>query len=303
MTEYRDWELSKFAPVHMTKTGFVVAFPHYSCHPDRMPGTPEGEAWRREARKGYTSENDWRREQEIDFRAHVGKPIFPDFDQKIHGRELMPDPNLPLIRGWDPSFRHSVCIWLQIKEFDKGLPQVRWLREQTSLEADIGKLGDAVLKTEEALYLTFRGKIWDQIDVAGKQRTVNSKYTAIDILGSKGINAQWRYSGPEERILMFNYLLNNRTPEGEPCFLIDPRYNPRSLTAFGGLYRRKEKGTKIDENEATHYIDAGGYGAWNNLYFKFKRREVQEEKPKRPNLLEVYGIEGRPSQQKDWRAY
>jgi len=291
LSEYADWEISRWRPVRENKNGFIVVFPHFSCHPERDPNTPEGIAWQREARKGVTSENDWRREQEIDFMAHVGKPIFPTFNDKHHVKELEPLPDLPIVRGWDPAWRHSVCVWMQVVQDEESRKtQLRWLREQTCLEADMGVLADMVLETEEKHYKAWKGQIWDHIDVAAKQHSQTSKLTAIDILGNKGINARYKKIGPEERIMMFNYLMNSRMPNGEFCFLLDQRYCPRSYTAFRGLYRRKQDSNVIESNEACHYIDAGGYGAHPNVYFPRKQKKDKTPLIDTGWLKEVIGL-------------
>lgn len=291
LSEYSDYSISKWRPVQKNDNGFVTVFPHYSCHPERDPATPAGVAWQKGAREGVASDNDWRREQEIDFMAHVGKPIFPDFNDKNHVRAMEPDPDLPIIRGWDPAWRHAVCVWMQVRvDEDTRKTQLRWLREQTCLEADMGVLADMVLETEEKHYKAWKGQIWDHIDVAAKQHSQTSQTTAIEILGNKGITARYKKIGPEERILMFNYLMGNRMPDGEFCLQIDQRHCPRSYTAFRGLYRRKQGSNRIDENEACHYIDAGGYGAHPNVYFPRKRKKEKAPQIDTGWLKEVIGV-------------
>jgi hypothetical protein len=292
LPEYQNMAISKWRPVQMNDNGFVTVFPHYSCHPERDPDTEQGLAWQQEARRGVATENDWRREQEIDFQAHSGEPIFSRFDPDTHCAELAADGPLIMIRGWDPAWRHAVCIWLQViaeSENDKN-PQVRILREQTSLEADIGVLADKVLEMQREEYDDWKGRIWDHIDTAGTQHSQSSKYTAIEILGHKGITARYKKCSPEDRILQLNYLLNNKTKDGQQCFLMDKRYCPRLYTAMRGLYRRKQGSTVIEANEACHYIDALGYALLPNVYLPRKREKEAEPKKDSGWLKEVIGI-------------
>ena len=292
MPEYKDFAISKWRPVQENANGFVTVFPHYSCHPERDPATDAGRAWQKEARRGVATENDWRREQEIDFQAHSGEPIFPRFDEKVHCRELDADGSLLMLRGWDPVWRHAVCVWVQVKadsEDDKN-PQVRVLREHTSLDADIGVLGDRVLEMQDKEYDDFKGRVWDHIDAAGAQHSQTSKHTAIEILGHMGITARYKKCSPEDRILQLNYLLNNKTKDGEPCFLMDRRHCPRLYKAMRGLYRRKEGSTIIEQNEACHYVDALGYALLPNVYLPRKKEKPQEKKRDSGWLKEVIGL-------------
>jgi hypothetical protein len=56
---------------------------HYSCHPERKPGTVIGEAWKEDAAMRYpggTSSPRWKKEQEIDYGAMSGTRLFPEWE-------------------------------------------------------------------------------------------------------------------------------------------------------------------------------------------------------------------------------
>jgi len=56
---------------------------HYSAHPERIPGTPEGEKWKVETARRYPAGVDsprWRKEQEIDYLALSGTRLFPRWE-------------------------------------------------------------------------------------------------------------------------------------------------------------------------------------------------------------------------------
>ena len=56
---------------------------------------------------------------------------------------------------------------------------------------------------------------------------------------------------------------------------------------------------KIDDNEATHYVDALGYGAYPNIYFPRKR----EPEPKEDTRVNVFDeIRGKATKVKSWLA-
>lgn len=57
---------------------------HYSCHPERIPGTEAGEAWKIDASMRYpggTNSPRWKKEQEIDYGAMSGTKLFPEWDR------------------------------------------------------------------------------------------------------------------------------------------------------------------------------------------------------------------------------
>lgn len=273
----KSWILNKFRPMRQNDNGFFVIFPHYSCDPDKDPTTEKGREWWVEATRGM-GKNDILREFEIDFQAHVGKPIIPDFDTAIHCKDMEPDEQLRLYRGWDPGWRYSVCVFLQIVDDGQDEPQARILHEVDSVSADVGVLADKVLEITEKRFAAFKNKILDDVDIAATQHSQASKYTAQEILLKKGINATYRKSGPEERILLMNHLACSRRKDRAACFLVDSRYCPRIVAACRGLYRRKQDSDRVDETEAVHYMDALGYPLVNNLHLRPKK------KPKPPRV-------------------
>ena len=310
MHEYDDFMLSRFKPIRLNDNGFLVVHAHYSCREDRDPKTPEGRAWRIQAEAGVPSRNEWNREQEIDWMATCGQPIFPDFEDARHtaealwGKPMEPIPGLPLIRATDPGARYSVCEWMQvINPEDKSKPpQVRIYEEQCSVDADVGELAKDMVRLEDEQYAAWKGQIWDFIDIAANQPSQTSKLKAIEIFGTYGINARYRKSGPEDRILQINFLLNHTTEKGEPCFVMNASKCPRLYAGCRGLYRRKEGSMTIEQNEARHPVDAAGYGIDNNLYLRFKRKETEQKKT-RPNLLAQYGIDGdHRYDERGWRS-
>ena len=56
---------------------------HYSCHPERKPGTKEGEEWKADAAMRYpggAASPRWKKEQEIDYGAMSGTKLFPEWE-------------------------------------------------------------------------------------------------------------------------------------------------------------------------------------------------------------------------------
>lgn len=284
--------LSKWAPVRRNRNGWVIGWTHYSADPEKDPTTAEGQKWYQIVRAGK-GDNDWRREFEIDALAHVGTPIFPNFSEAVHCQPgLAPVPEKPIYRGWDPGWGYSVCVFLQILD-DEKVPQVRVLREVHSTRIDVGHCRDlAVAATDEA-FPDWKGRIYDDIDIAALQHSQNSKKTAIDILGECGINARYQKSGPEDRIILLGHLFASRTSTGEPSFLLDPMGCPNILRSLRGLYRRKKDSDQIEKNEARHFIDAMGYPIYNNLWLRFQPKEKAKPERKQLSFIEMLNQAGK----------
>jgi len=72
---------------------------HYSAHPERIPGTPEGEKWKVETARRYPAGVDsprWRKEQEIDYLALSGTRLFPRWEQWTAAGKIVVAPFEPV---------------------------------------------------------------------------------------------------------------------------------------------------------------------------------------------------------------
>jgi hypothetical protein len=275
---------------------------HYSADPDKNPATERGHQWFTTVRSSK-NQAEWDREYEGNPLSHIGKRIFPAFNTTMNherpGLEFIPE--LPLIRGWDPSVYHSVCVFMQIKDAGKGIPQLRILGETDVFSTDFGKCRDAALAYQSRRWPEWNGTVRDEIDRAGRHREASSNMTPMKILGQKGIVARWRSSSPEERISLFSYLLEHRTPEGEPCLLLDPAEAPRLRAGFMGLYRRKRDSDAIDKQDVVDNMDALGYGAYNHLYLRYNRIAKPTEPEKRgENMWDALAKTGRQNARRAW---
>lgn len=275
--------LSKFQPIRINpKNKFLVAFPHYSCDPDKDPMTPAGRAWY-EATKAGMNQNDWNREMEIDPHAHVGHSVFSDFNPGVHIQEIEPIESQRLIRGWDPGWRCSAAVFLQTGYFDDGQAFVRIYEECQRHNGNFKELVTDILEISKQRYAAFGDNIYDDIDIAAKRHDQASDSTALDVLGTKGIAASYQKVGPKERIRLISHLLISEGPDHKPCFQVHPRCKT-IIAGMRGLYRWKVPSqaraefTRIDETEVVHVMDAMGYPIYNNVHLKFKR-EVGEREP------------------------
>jgi hypothetical protein len=292
------------------KNGFAVPYypfgvadrivVHYSCDPDKDPSTAKGREWLREARRGMDTPK-WNREMEGDPFSHVGKAIFPDFRREIHIKKLEPLAKLPIVRGWDPGRGVSACVWIQILDDKTEIPQLRILRELQSFDADFGELVKAAIKISDEKYADWKGYWWDEIDVAGGQRTAASRdRTPLSILGEFGITARGLKTDPEDRAMLINHLLNSRIRNGEPACVIDESCT-HTISGFLGLYRRKENSTRIDDTEVVHLMDALGYASYNNLYLKWKQKPKKTERRAATDFMKEVLGQGKRGKSK-WQA-
>ena len=283
---------------HNAKNKFSVLRLHYTANPDKNPATGRGKSWFDRVREGK-AQNQWLREYEIDFLSHVGKRVCPDFEPRIHIREIEPHPDFPIYRGWDPGIRASACVVGQVVDYEKGRPQLRIFREYPFFEAAFQELVRRVMADCEEHYP--KKRFWDDIDIAALQRGQAKGAAPIDILGEFGVSPRHMKSKPTDRAILLNHLLVSRTHEGQPCFQIDPRCH-RTIAGFRGLYRFKEtkdgrSTDRIDDTEVVHLLDALGYMAYNNLHLRFKQQEREE--PRRGTGF--WDFLGKKRKGKTWR--
>jgi hypothetical protein len=88
------WRDGQILPLTLTTDGWYVLRIHYSAVPHYNID---------EARRGFTTEQDRRRELEIDWSASSGVQVYPQFDRDRHvaAKPIPFDPRQPLYCGWD----------------------------------------------------------------------------------------------------------------------------------------------------------------------------------------------------------
>lgn len=101
-----------FARIVHGEAGDVAVFPrdgvgwahirlHYSNHPQRIPGTPEGDAWKRREQAKRTNE-EWQQEQECNYTATAPGRIWPEFDR---GTDVLDAETWAAVQRWIPHMR------------------------------------------------------------------------------------------------------------------------------------------------------------------------------------------------------
>lgn len=143
---------------------------HYSRRPDK------NEAWKREARKGYTEEA-WNREQEMLEIEEGKRRIFEPFSELRHVNSgLIYQKEKQVLRGWDFGFHRPACSWSQIDDQD------RWndLYEVLGCDEILENFAPRVIAESNIRYpdATFI----DYCDFAGTHKSDKNKFTSIQIL-------------------------------------------------------------------------------------------------------------------------
>lgn len=180
-----------------------------------------------------------------------GDPVFPEFKQLHHVREIDPIPHLPMLRGWDFGWRRPCVVFAQMD--DEG----RYKVYHTILgeDEDIYAFADKVKRFSRREYPAFEKWI-DYCDIAGKAERDTGR-SSIKVLNEKFIYPLYKLSIPEKRAEEIKHLLNT-WKSGAPLFLIHPR-NDYLIEGFLGGYC-VDKNEKIKKDKYyEHGFDALGY--------------------------------------------
>ena len=107
-----DWkDIMKGVRVRRLDTDYCHVRIHYSADPEKDPDWVR----RRSARYGGVETPKWRREQEIDYTAVQGQPVYPMLNEAhVAMRSIT---NMAVYRILDHGIRHPmVCLWMGVSE-------------------------------------------------------------------------------------------------------------------------------------------------------------------------------------------
>jgi hypothetical protein len=117
-------EISRGVGLRFKANGIPVVSIHYSADPKRDPETEEGMRWYTEAKKTYSSEGAWAREQEMDDNAGGGELLLAPTLQKyrdsiiISDPDWMPDPRWDCVEGFDHGKTNATCLLKAYIDFE-----------------------------------------------------------------------------------------------------------------------------------------------------------------------------------------
>jgi len=188
-----------------------------------------------------------------------GKPVFPDYSDTAHCKEIDPVPGVTIIRSWDFGLTPA-CAFSQL------LPDGRWLAfdEMTSESMSIDKFSEDVV---EHCTRSFRGQATfeDWGDPAGAQRAQTDARTCFEIMQGKGIMVEGSIQNPQMRHESIGKPLRTMIG-GHPQFILHPRCTQLRKGFMGGYHYRRLQvsgerySDKVEKNMLSHIMEALEYG-------------------------------------------
>lgn len=161
-----------------------------------------------------------------------GKPVYDEYSDQLHRREVDPVPGCPVIRSHDFGLTPACC-------FSQLLPDGRWLvfDEMTSTSMGFDQFSDDVL---EHCRRSFKGDVQfeDYADPAGNQRAQTDKRTCYEIAATKGMFMQPSEQDPTLRMESVRKPLRTLIG-GEPQFVLHPRCKTIRKGFLGGYNLRR----------------------------------------------------------------
>lgn len=194
-----------------------------------------------------------------------GKPVYPEYNDRVHTVDHEPVRSLVIKRGWDFGLTPA-CVFTQV------LPDGRWIvfDELCGDDLGIGTFADEVLRLVDERYKGFHFE--DYGDPAGEQRTAmtadRDEKTCFDILHAKGIGIRGGEQNLTSRLECVKRPLNTLRG-GQPQLQVHSRC-AKLRKGFAGRYRYRQikvagAGARYhsepEKNEYSHPHDALQYVA------------------------------------------
>lgn len=218
-----------------------------------------------------------------------GKPVYPDYNDRIHCEPCKPTPGIRIMRGWDFGLTPS-CV------FTQQTPTGQWkiFDELVAEDMGIDRFSDLVIAHSQQYYPDYEFE--DIGDPAGNMRAQTDERTCFDILHGKGIKISGGDQDPNIRIESVKKPLSMLI-EGKPAFTLDPECKTLRKGFLGGYqYRRmmtsKERyADKPEKNRFSHIHDALQYVATrlfaSQLRGKIRAGNINDNPWSFENLIEA----------------
>lgn len=189
-----------------------------------------------------------------------GKPIFPEYFDNVHCREVEPNPHLPLHIGIDFGLTPA-AIFAQ----RSVMGQWRWIDELVTEDMGAVRFAELLGAMIRGTYGRFTiGSITG--DPAGEQRVQTDERTPFDILAAHKIHARPAHTNDFTLRREAVAQPMTRLIDGQPGFLISPKCKiTRKGLAGGYAFRRlqvagQERFRDVpDKNAYSHPCEAGQY--------------------------------------------
>lgn len=241
------------------KNKFCVVDLHYTADPRKR-----GDAWK-EAVRSSMPIRDFLMEYEKSWQTFEGKPVYGDFNSKIHVHRgnIEAEPGIPLLIGWDFGLTPAAVLCQLVGR------QLRIIKEFVETNGSISKLAPVVWKHLEVNYpgwMLNDDQILSFIDPAGFQRAQTDERTCAGVLREHGFKRI--APGPvdwESRRKAVEDYLTATFGEGS-AFTVSDEQCPILVEGFGGGYRYPEKALEVEpanispiKNKFSHPHDALQY--------------------------------------------
>lgn len=209
-----------------------------------------------------------------------GKPVYPEYDDATHCKEIEPQKGIVIQRGWDFGLTPA-C------EFSQLLPSGRWntFDELTADSLGIDRFSDQVLAHCSSQYSGF--KFDDVGDPAGGAKAQTDERTCFDILRGKGIAIESGEQTIAMRLESVKWALRQLV-DGKPMLAVHPRCH-KLRKGYQGRYRykrvqsREERYVDVpDKNEYSHPHDANQYVAAKLFGGRVKAAGVAQDETPEP---------------------
>lgn len=188
-----------------------------------------------------------------------GKPVYPEYNDRLHCDQFEFRKGLPVYRGWDFGLTPA-CVFSQL------WPEGRWVIRHELIATHMGadKFSDDVIRFSNEKLQGFKFK--DYGDPAGDSESQTDENTCFRILKSKGIDIQTGEQSPALRIESVKKPLNSMV-SGKPALLLHPECKVLRKGFQGGYqFRRVQTSNERyhdvpDKNQYSHIHDATQYVA------------------------------------------
>ena len=214
-----------------------------------------------------------------------GKPVYPEYNDDLHCKEVKPYLDRPLILGFDYGLTPA-CVILQTSP--RG--QVRVLDELTAVDMGIRQFATEVLRPFLAQnYAAFQ--IQAVGDPAGMSKSQTEERTCFMELADAGIPAMPAITNePTARREAVAKYLTTLT-DGQPAFLVHPRCKTLRK-GFNGSYKYDRVQVMAEEryknrpakNEYSHCHDALQYACLHTRHFESHAWTGAKDRLMYPNI-------------------
>lgn len=237
------------------KNRFLVFQLHYSANPEKRD-----QAYR-DSIKSSMPRAQYMQEYELQWDSFSGLPVYPDFQEKLHGSKsrLQPWAGLPLLRGWDFGLTPA-CVVAQLQG-----DRLKVLWEMVAINMGADRFVPQALAGCAAQFPEWSDKKanWrDFADPSGVARKDTDMGTCFNIMSQNGLVVQPGAVAWEARRGSVEHFLLKTTREG-PGLEIDMEACPVVTRGFKGGYRYPEKADEVEptklrplKDEHSHPHDA-----------------------------------------------